>query len=249
LSVRVAGTGPGRSDWPDQELDHQILVACPITTQSAPHATRSHAPTSANPAPPANAPPWRCCSPPAVPLWTPPRSRNANSTHSSPAPEDLRGHTTAARLRGHPSWDIETITTATVLRTLAHRCQALTTEAADHQHQILAIIRSWRPDLLEHTGIGPIVAATVLCAWSHPGRIRHDAAFAKLAGVCPIAASSGQTVRYRLNATATANSTARYTPSDRPPRGGPRHRCGLQIMATQWPDVHASGVGPRCGSR
>lgn len=49
------------------------------------------------------------------------------------------------------------------------------------------------------TGAGPIVAATVLTAWSHPGRCRNDAAFAMLAGVAPIPASSGKTVRYRLN--------------------------------------------------
>jgi transposase len=39
----------------------------------------------------------------------------------------------------------------------------------------------------------------VPCAWSHAGRCRNEAAFADLAGVAPIPASSGQTVRYRLN--------------------------------------------------
>jgi transposase len=43
------------------------------------------------------------------------------------------------------------------------------------------------------------VAATVLCAWSHAGRCRSDAAFAMLGGAAPIPASSGQTVRVRLN--------------------------------------------------
>jgi transposase len=43
------------------------------------------------------------------------------------------------------------------------------------------------------------VAATVLCAWSHPRRCRTDAAFAMLGGVAPIPASSGQTIRVRLN--------------------------------------------------
>jgi transposase len=47
--------------------------------------------------------------------------------------------------------------------------------------------------------VGPIVAAIVLCAWSHPGRCRSDAAFAMLGGAAPIPASSGQTVRVRLN--------------------------------------------------
>ena len=73
-------------------------------------------------------------------------------------------------------------------------------EARELQKQIVAIIRDWRPDLLEEFGVGPIVAATVLCAWSHPGRIHSEAAFAMLAGVAPIPANSGQvTTRNRLN--------------------------------------------------
>ena len=43
------------------------------------------------------------------------------------------------------------------------------------------------------------MAAIVLCAWSHPGRCPSDAAFAMLGGAAPIPASSGQTVRVRLN--------------------------------------------------
>ena len=107
---------------------------------------------------------------------------------------------TAAALRLHPSWDTETTTTVTVLRSLARRARALSLEAAEHEKAILRIVRSWRPDLLEQPGIGPIVAATVLCAWSHPGRIHSEAAFAMLAGVAPIPATSGLvTTRHRLN--------------------------------------------------
>lgn len=107
---------------------------------------------------------------------------------------------TAAALRLHPSWDTETTTTVTVLRSLARRARDLATEAAGHERTIRAIVRAWRPDLLEESGVGPIVAATVLCAWSHPGRIHSEAAFAMLAGVAPIPANSGQTTtRYRLN--------------------------------------------------
>jgi transposase len=106
---------------------------------------------------------------------------------------------TATRLRSQTSWDVHTRTAATVLRTLARRIQSLEAEAQDHEQAILAIVRSWRPDLLDQLGVGPIVAAVVLCAWSHAGRCRHEAAFANLAGVAPIPASSGQTVRYRLN--------------------------------------------------
>jgi transposase len=108
--------------------------------------------------------------------------------------------TTAARLRpGASSGDIETVTALTVLHELGRRIRFLEAEALDHEKAIRTLVRSWRPDLLELTGVGPIVAATVLTAWSHPGRCRDDAAFAMLAGVAPIPASSGKTVRHRLN--------------------------------------------------
>ena len=125
------------------------------------------------------------------------------------APEPLRerlrirstGQLVAActRLRVHTDWDVETSSTAATLRSLARRIRELTAEAADHRQAILVLVRAWRPDLLTRTGVGPIVAATVLCAWSHPGRCRTDAAFAMLGGAAPIPASSGQTVRVRLN--------------------------------------------------
>lgn len=106
---------------------------------------------------------------------------------------------TAARIRVPASADTETTSTLMVLRSLARRAQALNDEAALHHKAISTIVASWRPDLLAEPGIGPIVAATVLCAWSHPGRIHSEAAFAMLAGAAPIPASSGQTTRHRLN--------------------------------------------------
>lgn len=102
----------------------------------------------------------------------------------------------AARLRVAAGWDVETATTAQVLRSLGRRTAELTAEAAEHERAITAIVRSWRPDLLDQAGVGPIVAATVLCAWSHPGRVRSEAAFAKLAGVAPIPANSGKTTTH-----------------------------------------------------
>jgi hypothetical protein len=38
-----------------------------------------------------------------------------------------------------------------------------------------------------------------MAAWSHDGRLHSEAAFASLGGVSPIPASSGNTVRHRLN--------------------------------------------------
>jgi transposase len=107
---------------------------------------------------------------------------------------------TAARFRpGASSGDVQVATALTVLHDLARRIRFLEAEALGHEQAIRDIVRSWRPDLLDLTGVGPIVAATVLSAWSHPGRCRDDAAFAMLAGAAPIPASSGKTVRYRLN--------------------------------------------------
>ena len=117
----------------------------------------------------------------------------------------LRGLTTArlvrtcGRLRQRNEGDPETAATVASLRALARRIQLLDVEIAEHTRAITALVRAWRPDLLSRCGVGPIVAAIVLCAWSHPGRCRSDAAFAMLGGAAPIPASSGQTVRVRLN--------------------------------------------------
>jgi hypothetical protein len=105
----------------------------------------------------------------------------------------------ATHLRINPNWDPETLATARVLRSLAHRALELSAEADAHEEAIKMAVRALRPELLKVTGVGPIVAACVLCAWSHPGRCRSEAAFAKLGGVAPIEASSGQTTRHRLN--------------------------------------------------
>lgn len=117
--------------------------------------------------------------------------------HGMKLPAMLR---TAAKLRLSTSWDLETTATVTVLRSLARRALELTAEATTHEKEILRIVRSMRPDLLAQQGIGPINAAVILCAWSHPGRVHSEAAFAMLGGVAPIPATSGQVVnRHRLN--------------------------------------------------
>jgi len=51
----------------------------------------------------------------------------------------------------------------------------------------------------KHLGIGPVSAAQAIVSFSHPGRCRNDAAFAALGGASPLPASSGRTVRHRLN--------------------------------------------------
>jgi transposase len=85
------------------------------------------------------------------------------------------------------------------LRSIARRVLQLTAEERELTRQIEALTRKLAPQLLEQPGVGPHAAAQLVLSWSHPGRIRSEAAFARLAGAAPIPASSGQTVRYRLD--------------------------------------------------
>jgi transposase len=82
---------------------------------------------------------------------------------------------------------------------LAERILDLDGELADNRDQITTIVTAEAPELLALPGVGAITAAVILTVWSHPGRIRSEAAFASIAGTCPIPASSGNTVRHRLN--------------------------------------------------
>lgn len=67
-------------------------------------------------------------------------------------------------------------------------------------HALLTELISASPAarVLEETGVGAYTAAVIISAWSHPGRVRNEAAVAALAGVNPIPASSGNTTRHRL---------------------------------------------------
>jgi len=104
-----------------------------------------------------------------------------------------------ARLRTGPGRSLEHRSTVTALRSAARRALACEAEAADLESALGVIVKQERPLLLAESGVGVITAAAILNAWSHAGRIRNEAAFAMLAGVAPIEASSGQTVRHRLN--------------------------------------------------
>jgi transposase len=125
------------------------------------------------------------------------------------APEELRaelrGRRTSsqidycASLRERPTRSLEHRATVRALRLTAQRIQFLAAEADQLQAELTVLVRAVAPWLLEVPGVGPLSAAQVLVSWSHAGRFRSEAAFAALAGVNPIPASSGQVTRYRLN--------------------------------------------------
>jgi transposase len=86
------------------------------------------------------------------------------------------------------------------LRTIARRWLTLDAEIRAHDANLEALTASCAPAMLEAHGISTGTAAEMLTlVGDNPERIRSEAAFAKLCGVCPIPASSGKTNRHRLN--------------------------------------------------
>jgi transposase len=125
------------------------------------------------------------------------------------APEPLRSELrplTRARLlqrlaatRPHGRQDPELRGSLLALRSIARRILQLTAEERELAREIEATTRILAPQLLDQPGVGPHAAAQLVLSWSHQGRITSEAAFARLAGAAPIPASSGRTIRYRLD--------------------------------------------------
>lgn len=83
---------------------------------------------------------------------------------------------------------------------LARHVLALEEQLKSNEQKLDGLVKvSEAAPLLEEKGFKAVAAAKCLVAWSHEGRVRSEAAFACLAGVNPIPASSGNTVRHRLN--------------------------------------------------
>jgi transposase len=68
------------------------------------------------------------------------------------------------------------------LRYTAQRVQALKAEADDLEREITHLVTQVQPQLVNLPGVGLLSAGQVLIGWSHPGRLRSEAAFASLAG-------------------------------------------------------------------
>jgi hypothetical protein len=198
--------------WRPNDLTGPADAAASPTRSTPPKALEKHSQRRTLPNPASEATGQRSprCWPLAAQRLTLQPSVADSSTRScSPPPQAIRDRfhsagrrrtvSVAERLRTHPSHDHETTAAITALRSVARRIRALDAEALAHEHAVRTIITAWRPDLLDQLGVGTIVAATILCAWSHPGRFRSEAAFASLAGTGPLDASSGRQIRHRLN--------------------------------------------------
>lgn len=128
-------------------------------------------------------------------------------TAPTPVRDRLRGQrtpsqvATALRLRGPKDTDLVTRTCLQVLKATATQITALDAAIRTAEDTLDDLTRNHAQPLRAEYGVGPVSAAHILLAWSHPGRFPTEAAFAALAGTSPLEASSGRTVRHRLNRT------------------------------------------------
>jgi transposase len=120
--------------------------------------------------------------------------------------EELRRLTLGAlvarcrRLRHDTTNDAELAAAKMAMRSVATRIAQLTAETRDLEAEMRRLVDQLCPALLDEPGVGTLLAAQIIVSWSHPGRCRSEAAFARLAGVAPLEATSGQTqARHRLS--------------------------------------------------
>lgn len=86
------------------------------------------------------------------------------------------------------------------VRALAESWRASRESAASLLSEIEALVRANCPALLAMYGCGVVSAARLaVAAGDNPQRMASEAAFAALCGASPVEASSGRTVRHRLN--------------------------------------------------
>ena len=107
---------------------------------------------------------------------------------------------TCAAMREQPSQSIEWNATIVAMKMIARRARAASEDEVELSKQLAALVKTQAPQrLLAEQGVGIVVASELLSAWSHRGRLHSEAAFAKVAGVAPVDASSGRVVRHRLS--------------------------------------------------
>jgi transposase len=79
------------------------------------------------------------------------------------------------------------------------RIDQLQAELVAIDSELAQLTKTLCPTLLAEHSIGPLCAAQLLVSSGDARRLRSEAAFAALAGVSPIEASSGRVKRHRLN--------------------------------------------------
>ena len=86
-----------------------------------------------------------------------------------------------------------------VMRDQVRRLKELTRQATALERELLLLVRALQPRLLELPGVGTLTAAKLIAEIAGIERFRNPAKLARLAGVAPIPAQSGNTTRVRLD--------------------------------------------------
>jgi transposase len=86
-----------------------------------------------------------------------------------------------------------------VMRHQVRSIKELTREANMLERELLALVRGLQPRLLALPGVGPLTAAKLIAEIAGIDRFRNPAKLARLAGIAPIPASSGNSTRMRLD--------------------------------------------------
>jgi transposase len=114
--------------------------------------------------------------------------------------QQLAARAAALRPSQREGADPVLVATRTALRILGRRVLALDEEKARIDALLSELVTQTAPQLLTLHGVGIDTAATLLVtAGDNPGRLRSEAAWARLCGTAPIPASSGKVTRWRLN--------------------------------------------------
>lgn len=115
----------------------------------------------------------------------------------------------------------EQTTRVRIARELVGEIRRRSRRITELEREIGALVKAKAPELLELEGCGALTAAKLLAETAGAKRLASDAKFARLAGVAPIPASSGNRVRHRLD------------------RGGNRQlNCALHRIAVTQGRVH-----------
>lgn len=115
------------------------------------------------------------------------------------AAKRLTADKTAALLRRIRPTDPVGIRRRLIVRELLAELRAIDRKIAPVDAEIARLLDEHGTTLRDIVGIGPTGAAMILAITGDPARFKTRAAFASFAGTAPIAASSGDTIRHRLN--------------------------------------------------
>ena len=145
------------------------------------------------------------------------------------------------------------------LRATARRWLTLDAEIRQRDAQIETLTAARAPERLAAHGMAAGAAAEMLLVvGGNPERIHSEAAFAKLCGACPIPASSGKTVRRRLNRGGNRQANAALCRvvttrmrGHQPTQGDVRRRTAegrskTEIIRCLKRDAARDTIGPKC---